>query len=969
MQNLETFYGPNAGYVLDLYDRYKQDPSSVDEAARTLFATWVPENEGALADTAPDSIAEWTQQLPQSQQSQLPSMPPFSGQKQETSTAAQQVVRAVAASTLAHAIRERGHLGAHLDPLGSEPLGDRALLAKTFGLTENDLAQLPPTVVGGHSAEGAANALEAINALRAMYSGTISYEFDQVKSSDERAWLRDAVGLRLYHQEPTLPEARRLLKRLTQVEAFERYLHQIYPGQKRFSIEGTDALVPMLDEIISGALDSETREIIIGMAHRGRLNVLAHVLEKPYSAVLAEFSHSRRQDGEPLTDSFGFGWTGDVKYHLGAEHLLGNNAALGLKILLAPNPSHLEFVNPVIEGMARGSQEITSVAGAPLQDVDQTLPILIHGDAAFPGEGVVAETLNMWRLNGYWVGGTIHIIANNQLGFTTLPEDSRSTHFASDLAKGFEIPIIHVNADDPNACLVAVRIAHAFRDHFHKDILIDLIGYRRWGHNEGDEPAFTQPQTYDVIRNHPTVRELYARQLEQKQLVSHEEAEVLLKEAMATMDQAKREADSSGPYTEIETSNGNGSYEYHYDDELPPPVSAQQLQAFNEELLTWPKGFSPNPKLARSLQRRATALGPAGGIDWGQAEALAFATILADGTAIRITGQDTERGTFSHRHAVLHSQEYDETYIPLQHLTDARAAFSIFNSPLSEAGALGFEYGYSVRSPESLVLWEAQFGDFANSAQVIIDQFITSARAKWRQKSSLVLLLPHGYEGQGPEHSSARLERYLQLSAENNWRVANCSTAAQYYHLLRLQAFHLADNPRPLVIMTPKSLLRHPLSSSHLADLTEEAFQAVLDDRKARAHARSIKRVVLCTGKVAIDLLGHESRNTNDEIAIVRVELLYPFPAEAIQKVLANYPHAQEVVWVQEEPQNMGAWNYMAPRLTALLPEEKQLHVISRPERSSPATGFWDFFMAEQERITAEASSLALSQRGGKYVH
>ena len=959
MQNLETFYGPNAGYVLDLYERYQQDPSSVDEVTRALFAAWSPENDHPFTDTATELTPRQTTLAEPKQQ--------VSSGNGASSDAQAQVSRAVAASTLAHAIRVRGHLGAHLDPLGSEPLGDRALLTETYGLTENDLAQLPPSVVGGHSAEGVANALEAIRALRAMYSGTISYEFDQVKSSDERAWLRDAVGLRLYHKAPTPQEARRLLMRLTQVEAFERYLHQTFPGQKRFSIEGTDALVPMLDEIISGAVDSETREVIIGMAHRGRLNVLAHVLGKPYSAILSEFSHSRHQDGEPLTDSFGFGWTGDVKYHLGAEYLLGNSASVGLKILLAPNPSHLEFVTPVIEGMARGAQEITSVAGAPLQDVDHILPILIHGDAAFPGEGVVAETLNMWHLNGYWVGGTIHIIANNQLGFTTVPEDSRSTHFASDLAKGFEIPIIHVNADDPYACLVAVRIAHAYRDQFHKDILVDLIGYRRWGHNEGDEPAFTQPQVYEKIRNHPTVRELYARQLEQEQLISREEAEGMLKEAMSTLEQAKREADSNGSYEEIESLNGmNG---HHFEDALPPAISAQQLQAFNEELLTWPKGFSPNPKLARSLQRRASSLGPDGGIDWGQAEALAFATILADGTAIRITGQDTERGTFSHRHAVLHSQQYDETYIPLQHLSDARAAFSIYNSPLSEAGALGFEYGYSVRSPESLVLWEAQFGDFSNSAQVIIDQFITSARAKWRQKSGLVLLLPHGYEGQGPEHSSARLERYLQLSAEDNWRVANCSTSAQYYHLLRLQAFHLADNPRPLVIMTPKSLLRHPLASSRLSDLTEDTFHSVLDDRQARTHARSVKRVVLCTGKVAIDLLAHASRPTNDEIAIVRVELLYPFPEAALRNVLANYPNAQEVVWVQEEPQNMGAWNYMAPRVAPLLSGEKRLHVISRPERSSPATGFWDLYQAEQEQIVAEALRLSISQRGGKHVH
>jgi 2-oxoglutarate dehydrogenase E1 component len=459
------------------------------------------------------------------------------------------------------------------------------------------------------------------------------------------------------------------------------------------------------------------------------------------------------------------------------------------------------------------------------------------------------------------------------------------------------------------------------------------------------------------------VRELFARRLEQEGVVSQEEANAMVKEASSVLEQAKREADEGASPIEVEVPDSlNG----HHSQEQPPAVSAETLKTFNQELLTWPKDFSPHPRLARTLQRRAQTLGPEGGIDWGQAEALAFASILAEGTPIRLTGQDAERGTFSHRHAVLHSQN-GEVYIPLQHLPQAQASFSIYNSPLSEAAVLGFEYGYSVRSPESLVLWEAQFGDFANSAQVIIDQFISSARAKWKQLSSLVLLLPHGYEGQGPEHSSARLERYLQLSAEDNWRVANCSTAAQYYHLLRLQAFYLTRYPRPLVIMTPKSLLRHPLATSRLQDLAEGTFQPVLDDPKARAHAKHIKRVILCTGKMAIDLLAHESRTASEDIAIVRVELLYPFPAEALKKVLAGYPNVQEVVWVQEEPHNMGAWSYMAPLLSVLLESHVTLDVISRPNRASPATGFWDMYMAEQEQITTEASSVPLGQHGGDH--
>ena len=921
MNDLEAFYGPNAGYVLELYDRYRQNPASVDSATRAIFDTWSPDSlaaGGAVTETAPYAVS-----------------------------------KIVAASALAHAIRSRGHLGAHLDPLGSEPLGDPALLTGTHGISDEDLAQLPPDVVGGHAAEGARNALEAIAALRAMYSGTISYEFDQVKSPVERNWLRDAVGLQLYRKSPDRASQQAVLKRLTQVEAFERFLHQTYPGQKRFSLEGTDVLVPMLDEIIRGAIESGTGEVIIGMAHRGRLNMLAHVLEKPYAAILSEFGHMKHEEGVPLTDSFGFGYTGDVKYHLGAEHILGEGATVELKITLSPNPSHLEFVNPVVEGMTRASQETRDHDGSPQQDVDNTLPLLIHGDAAFPGEGVVAETLNLWNLQGYTVGGTIHIIVNNQLGFTTEPRDYRSTHFASDLAKGFEIPVIHVNADDPDAALMAVRMAHAYRDEFHKDILVDLVGYRRWGHNEGDEPAFTQPQMYEIVRTHPTVREIYARRLQEKGIVSQEEVDAMQEQAFAVLQEARREADAGLQPFEQEDANGlNGHQE---ETEQPPLVPAQTLIELNSELLTWPEGFSPNPKLARLLQRRATTLGPEGGIDWGQAETLAFASVLADGIPIRLSGQDSERGTFSHRHAVLHDQRSGAVYIPLRHLAQAKGTFSIFNSPLTESAVLGFEYGYSVHAPDALVLWEAQYGDFANVAQPIIDQFIASARAKWKQLSSLVLLLPHGYEGQGPEHSSARLERYLELAAQDNWRVANCSTAAQYFHLLRLQAFNLKTHPRPLVVMTPKSLLRHPLAAATLQALTQESFQPVMDDRTALEHADAVRRVVLCTGKIAIDLLSHASRAQANDVAIVRVEMLYPFPAEALKKTRANYAGAREVVWVQEEPLNMGAWGYMAPQLADLTGTRFELNVIARPARSSPATGFSDLFQFEQERIIEDA--------------
>jgi 2-oxoglutarate dehydrogenase E1 component len=512
-----------------------------------------------------------------------------------------------------------------------------------------------------------------------------------------------------------------------------------------------------------------------------------------------------------------------------------------------------------------------------------------------------------------------------------------------------------------------VRIAHAYRDQFHKDVLVDLVGYRRWGHNESDEPAFTQPHMYEIVRSHPTVRELLVRQLKQEGLVSEREAEEMVKEAWVVLEQAKKEADSG--LCSIETS-ALGSTVSGLSMDTPPAVSMERLMAYNQELLAWPPHFTPHAKLARILQRRSTAVGAGGGIDWGQAEALAFATILVAGIPIRLTGQDAERGTFSHRNAVLHSIEREgERYIPLQHLIEAKAAFSIYNSPLSEIGVLGFEYGYSVRAPETLVLWEAQFGDFANVAQVIIDQFIASGRAKWKQDSAIVLLLPHGYEGQGPEHSSARLERYLQLAAQDNWRVANCSTVAQYYHLLRQQAYNVKRHPRPLVIMTPKALLRHPLSSSCLQDLAEGHFQPVIDDVRAREQSERIQRVIFCAGKIAIDLLAHESRMQNTDIAIVRVEMLYPFPDEEVRHVLERYKRAKEVVWVQEEPRNMGAWNYVSPVLAGLVSSGVTLDLISRPDRASPEVGFWDLYEAEQEKILKDATSLPLRQFGGKYVH
>ncbi|HJQ27752.1 MAG TPA: 2-oxoglutarate dehydrogenase E1 component, partial [Rubrobacter sp.] len=668
---------------------------------------------------------------------------------------------------------------------------------------------------------------------------------------------------------------------------------------------------------------------------------------KPYSKIFGEFQQPEKGQQSSAAGRPGDAWVGDVKYHLGVRgfQLKDEEADEEVFIHLAPNPSHLEHVNPVVEGMARASQEETDEAGPPRQDVDSSLPILLHGDAAFPGEGVSAETLNLSRLPGYRTGGTIHIITNNQLGFTTERQDARSTTYASDLAKGFEIPVVHVNADDPEACMAAARMAHAYREKFNKDFMIDLVGYRRFGHNEGDEPAYTQPVMYESIRNHPTVRELWARELERRGIIEEGEAEAMFEEVMSDMAEVHKK-----PSDELQEEDFATDEMYTPLVEIPETtVSAEKLSELNEALLETPEGFAPNSKLERLFQKNRGDLET---IDWAHAETLAFASLLEDGTPIRLTGQDTERGTFSQRHAVLYDAETDERYVPLQNLPQAKASFSIYNSPLSEIAVLGFEYGYSVTSGDALVLWEAQYGDFANVGQPMIDQFIVSGQAKWGQTSGLVLLLPHGYEGQGPEHSSARLERYLQLAAYENVRIANLTTAAQYFHLLRAQAA-LKDNKRPLIIMTPKSLLRHPMAASKLEDLSEGSFRPVLDD--AEANAESVERLILCSGKIYTELVGSEYREEAVDTAVARIELLYPFPEDRVREVLSGYPNLREVIWVQEEPQNMGAWTFVEPRLRELTGGELPVLYVGKPPRPSPAQGSAKFHKQEHAGIVRDA--------------
>ncbi len=845
---------------------------------------------------------------------------------------------------LVKAHRHFGHMAARLDPLGSEPPGDPALETEPLGLTPEIMARIPAEVLRIY-VPGTTLA-EAYPALHAIYCGTIAYEVEHIGSHEQRVWLRQVIESGL-HRAPLSPEEKKkLLARLTAVETLERFLHKAYLGHKRFSIEGLDATVPMVDLAIEMAGAAGAREVVIGMAHRGRLNVLAHIVNRPYETIFAEFEGGRNVE-ETLTPE---GGTGDVKYHHGAEGAYKTSMGKSVTVTLSPNPSHLEAVNPVVEGRARAEQT-TRRGPEALHDGTVALPVLIHGDAAFPGQGGVAETFNLARLQGYSTGGTIHLIGNNQIGFTTDPREARSTDYSSDLAKGFDAPIIHVNADDPEACLAAVRLAMMYRAKFRGDVVIDLVGYRRHGHNEGDEPSYTQPMMYETIRQTPTARQKYAEQLAGEALIDAAQAQADADTAYARLAQIQEALKASL------AAGGGGEEPQRISSrttaEPETAVRAELLTTLNQQLLQVPEGFTVNPKLKKQLERRRETLGASGGIEWAHAESLAFASLIGEGIPIRLTGQDTERGTFSQRHLVLHDAVNGRRYAPIQHLLGARAPFELHNSPLSELACLGFEYGYAVAAPETLVLWEAQFGDFANGGEVIIDQFIISGLAKWGQTSRLTLLLPHGYEGQGPEHSSARLERFLALGAEGNIRVANCTTPAQYFHLLRRQARH--PEMRPLIIMTPKSLLRLPAATSRLDALTNGRFGAVLDDAEAADRPEAITRLVLCSGKVYYDLIAAPARAQAKHVAVARVELLYPFPAAELSELVRRYPKLTEVFWVQEEPRNMGARKFVLPKLRDLTPPAIAIKDVSRPERASPAEGYPAAHQAEQARIVREA--------------
>ncbi len=950
----------NAAYAQAMYEQFARNPDAVPSEWRSLFADGGAQ---ALAEglIRPDQL--------NGHRAGAVEATPFPARvtpeqtradRAAISDEAAEMLRATLpaisrATALVQAFRDHGHQLARVDPLGSEPPGHPQLSPAFFGTSMEELAELPASLILDDAEEGMSVA-DALRGLSEIYAGSIGYEFEHLDDHVKVSWLWKQVEAGAHTGTLSAEEKKELLERLSQVEGLEQFLHRAYLGQKRFSVEGNDTLIPMLDLAIRLAARNGGREVVIGAAHRGRLNILTHTVGVSYGELLAEFEGPSYKGGQ-----LDVGGTGDVKYHHGGRGRRVFSEGEEIDVSLAPNPSHLEFVNPVVIGMAR-SHQFDSPSGDARLDTDAVVPVLMHGDAAFAAEGVVAETLNMARLNGYDVGGTVHVIVNNQVGFTTDPGDARSTHYASDLAKGYGIPIVHVNADDPEACLAAMRLAMAYRKEFGDDFVIDLVGYRRYGHNEGDEPAYTQPVLYRKIAEHPTVRALYAEQLVAEGVVTEDDVSALQEAISNTLRSAQdsvRERLAAG--SEGGSEGEEGADRDPERDQDPAAivhpdetgVTFDVLERVNQVSLTVPDGFTPHDKLWRQLSRRAKDFSTERAIDWGHAEALAFGTLLIDGIPIRLTGQDAERGTFSHRHLVLHDSETGDEVVPLRGVADTR--LEVYNSPLTETAVVGFEYGYSVGADRDVVLWEAQFGDFVNVAQVMIDQFLSSGLTKWGQHSRLTLLLPHGYEGQGPEHSSARLERFLQLCAEGNMRVTYPTTPAQFFHLLRRQALRRPE--RPMIVMTPKSLLRHPMATSKVSELTEGTFRHVLPDPTVEDPER-VERLVLCSGKIYYDIAGHDRRGEADNVAIARMELLYPFPNEQLEGLLASYPNLKHVVWAQEEPRNMGALTFVGPRLRPLVPRKVSLSYTARPERASPAEGKSRDHVRQQNLLVLEALGL-----------
>ncbi len=928
--------GANAGFIADLYARFLDDPGSVDESWRQFFAEIGEAGAVALAELR---TPVWEKP---------PAQPNGNGAAVAAADAValrQATSDAIRALQLIRAYRVRGHLEADLDPLGLDKRGPYPELDfRSYGFAEADLDR--EIFLNGIFGHERASLREILALLRRTYCGKIGVEYMHIQVPAERAWIQEKFEKRPLRPALAAAEKKEILDILTTAETFERFLDRRYTGTKRFGIEGAESLMPALEAILRRGSALGVKEFVVGMPHRGRLNVLANFVGKPYAAIFSEFQ------GNSTNPEHVHG-SGDVKYHLGtsADREVGSRT---VHLSLAANPSHLEAVNPVVLGKVRAKQQQRGDGAR-----HEVAGILMHGDAAFAGQGLVAESLELSELGGFCTGGTIHVIVNNQIGFTTAPAAARSSPYPSDIAKAVQAPIFHVNGDDPEAVVEVALAAAEYRREFGKDVVVDLFCYRRHGHNEGDEPAFTQPLMYRAIASHPTTRQLYAARLVAQGMVAEGEPEAMAARFAARLEGEFEAAKSYRP-NKADWLEGAwaGLGEAPDDDRRgDTAVGIETLRELGRGLAAAPADFRLNPKVARQLDAKRAAIESGDGIDWATAEALAIASLCAEGTHVRMSGQDSGRGTFSHRHAILVDQESEARYVPINHVRAGQAPFEIIDSPLSEAGVVGFEYGYSLADPSTLVLWEAQFGDFANGAQVIVDQFLSAGEAKWLRMSGLVLLLPHGYEGQGPEHSSARIERYLQLCAEDNIQVCNLTSAANYFHALRRQVRR--NFRKPLVVLTPKSLLRAKEVASRLDEMGPgSTFHRVVGETGPIAADDQVRRVVLCSGKVYFDLVKARAASGDDHVALVRVEQLYPFPARTLAKLLARWRNA-EIVWCQEEPQNMGAWNFVDRRVEVVLAgldvAARRPRFVGRAEAASPATGLFKRHLEEQGHLVRDA--------------
>jgi 2-oxoglutarate dehydrogenase E1 component len=920
-------FGGNAAFLDALYEQYLRDPASVEEEWRRYFES-LPGPKGAERPQRPIEAAL-------AERARLP--------RTAAAAPAEEAVNAkqAAVSRLIQIWTNRGHLIAKLDPLGLiQRPRPQVLELEYFGLGPADLDAEFFTASRTQAVPQRMPLREILRQLETLYAGPIGAEFAHMSESRERLWLQDQFQSGMLGHRFATAEKRNILWQLTAAEGLERYLHTKYVGQKRFSLEGAETLLPLLDDLIQSCGPAKIEEVVIGMAHRGRLNVLVNLLGKSPATLFSEF--------EGAYDLSHLKGSGDVKYHKGFSADLRTGAG-NVHTVLAFNPSHLEVVNPVVEGSVRARQERRNDSPG-----DRVLPLLIHGDAAFAGQGVVMETLQLSQARGFYTGGTVHVIINNQVGFTTSePSDARSTLYCSDVAKMLEAPIFHVNGDDPEAAVFVARLALEYRMRFHKDVVIDLVCYRRHGHNEADEPAATQPFMYRTIRQHPTTRQLYADRLVAEGALTQAEIEAMPEEYRDGLDQGRPQARAAlGMIGNNFTVDWTRYVRADWTERVRTGVEPARLQSIGKRLLELPSDLTLHPRVANVMANRKKMLAGEVPLDWGCAETLACGALVEEGFSVRLCGQDSGRGTFFHRHAVLHDQGSTRVYVPLQHLAHPQPRVEIIDSVLSEEAVMGFEYGYSTTEPNCLSIWEGQYGDFANGAQVIIDQFISSGEAKWERYCGLVLFLPHGYEGAGPEHSSARLERYLQLCAESNMQVCVPSTPAQMFHMLRRQM--LQPFRKPLIVMTPKSLLRHDLSVSSLEDLTRGSFARVIGESDD-LPAQGVRRVVFCSGKVYFDLLKARRKDSIREVALVRVEQLYPFPAEEYETALARYPNVREVVWCQEEPQNQGAWYQIRHRLQEPLGQRRVVLYAGRAPAAAPATGIGKIHEAEQQALIAAA--------------